>query len=87
VKSQSRDTAAAVGLTDRGALVPGMKADVNVIDFEKLAVRAPEIIHDLPAGGARFQQRADGYLATIVSGQVTYEDGAPTAALPGRLIR
>jgi N-acyl-D-aspartate/D-glutamate deacylase len=64
-----------------------MKADINVIDFDNLQVRAPRIVHDLPAGGARLQQTADGYLATIVSGEVTYENGAATDALPGRLIR
>jgi N-acyl-D-aspartate/D-glutamate deacylase len=87
VRRQTRDTARAVGLTDRGVLAPGMKADVNVIDFDRLRVRAPEIVHDLPAGGARLEQKADGYLATLVSGEPTYERGAPTGALPGRLIR
>jgi N-acyl-D-aspartate/D-glutamate deacylase len=87
VKSQAADTARAVDLNDRGVLAPGMKADINVIDFERLKVRAPEIVHDLPAGGARLQQKADGYVATIVSGQVTYENGEATEALPGRLIR
>jgi N-acyl-D-aspartate/D-glutamate deacylase len=87
VKSQSHDTARAVGLEDRGVLAEGWKADVNVIDFDKLQVRTPQIVHDLPAGGARLQQRADGYLATIVSGEITYLDGEPTESLPGRLIR
>ena len=87
VKSQTHDTARAVELTDRGVVAPGMKADINIIDFDNLQVRAPEIVHDLPAGGARLQQKADGYLATIVSGEVTYENGEATAALPGRLIR
>ena len=87
VKSQTHDTARAVELTDRGTLEPGMRADVNVIDFDNLKVRAPEIVHDLPAGGARLQQRADGYLATVVHGQVTYEGGEATDVLPGRLIR
>ena len=87
VKSQSHDTARAVGLEDRGVLAQGWKADVNVIDFAKLQVRTPQIVHDLPAGGARLQQLADGYLATIVSGEITYLDGEPTDALPGRLIR
>ncbi len=87
VKRQTHDTARAVELTDRGTLEPGMKADINVIDFDNLKVRAPEIVHDLPAGGARLQQRADGYLATIVSGAVTYVNGEATDALPGRLIR
>ncbi|MCZ6656137.1 MAG: amidohydrolase family protein [Gammaproteobacteria bacterium] len=87
VKNQTHDTARAVELTDRGIVAPGMKADINIIDFDNLQVRAPEIVHDLPAGGARLQQKADGYLATIVSGEVTYENGEATDALPGRLIR
>jgi N-acyl-D-aspartate/D-glutamate deacylase len=87
VKSQTRDTARAVALNDRGIVAPGMKGDLNVIDFANLRVRAPAIINDLPAGGARLQQRADGYLATIVSGEVTYRNGEATDALPGRLIR
>lgn len=87
VKSQSRDTAMAVGLSDRGLLAAGKKADINVIDFDQLKVSTPEIVHDLPAGGARLQQRAEGYLATVVSGEVTYRNGEATDALPGRLIR
>ena len=87
IKSQTHDTARAVELSDRGTLEVGMKADVNVIDFDNLRVRSPGIVHDLPAGGARLQQRADGYLATVVNGQVTYENAEPTDALPGRLIR
>lgn len=86
-KRQTQDTARAMNLTDRGVLAPGMKADVNIIDFDNLRVRLPEIVHDLPAGGARLQQRADGYLATIVSGQVTYRQGEATDVLPGRLLR
>jgi N-acyl-D-aspartate/D-glutamate deacylase len=87
IKRQTSDTARAVNLHDRGVLSEGMKADINIIDFDNLRVRAPQIVHDLPAGGARLQQTADGYLATIVSGEVTYENGAATDALPGRLIR
>lgn len=87
IKSQTHDTARAVELNDRGTLQVGMKADLNVIDFDNLKVRSPEIVHDLPAGGARLQQRADGYLATVVNGQVTYENAEATDALPGRLIR
>lgn len=86
-KRQTQDTARAMNLTDRGVLAPGMKADVNIIDFDNLRVRLPEIVHDLPAGGARLQQRADGYIATLVSGQVTYHRGEATDALPGRLLR
>jgi N-acyl-D-aspartate/D-glutamate deacylase len=87
VKRQSRDTARAVDLHDRGEITPGMKADVNVIDFANLNNRAPEMVHDLPAGGARLEQKAEGFLATVVSGEVTYERGEATDALPGRLIR
>ncbi|MEE8077359.1 MAG: amidohydrolase family protein, partial [Pseudomonadales bacterium] len=86
-KSQSFDTARAVGLSDRGIVSVGKKADLNVIDYDNLRVTTPEIVHDLPAGGARLQQKAHGYLATVVSGEITYENGIPTDALPGRLIR
>ncbi len=87
VKAQSRDTAVAVGLTDRGLLAPGFKADLNVIDFEGLTLHAPQMSYDLPAGGKRLLQKVDGYLHTIVSGQETYTNGTPTEALPGRLVR
>ena len=87
VKSQSRDTARAVDLVDRGTLELGMRADINVIDFENLNVSLPEIVHDLPAGGARLQQKAEGYLATICHGDITYRYGNETDLLPGRLIR
>ena len=87
VKKQTHDTARAVDLHDRGVLAPGMKADLNVIDFDNLNMTAPEIVQDLPAGGSRFEQKTSGYLATVVSGEVTYRDGAATDALPGRLIR
>jgi hypothetical protein len=63
------------------------EADINVIDFDELGHRRPEIRHDLPAGGRRLVQKATGYLATIVDGWVTYQDGKPTDPLPGRLIR
>ena len=87
IKAQSRDTARAVGLSDRGTIEPGMRADINLIDFDNLRVRVPRIVNDLPAGGARLEQLADGYLATMVAGQVTYQNGEATDALPGRLIR
>ncbi len=87
VKFQTLDTARAVGLNDRGVIAAGMKADLNVIDLVALRALRPTIVHDLPAGGARFQQRAEGYLATVVSGQVTYRNGDPTDVLPGRLIQ
>jgi N-acyl-D-aspartate/D-glutamate deacylase len=87
VRRQTRDTARAVGLGDRGVLAPGMRADVNVIDFENLRLRPPEMHFDLPAGGKRLLQRADGYLHTFVAGAETYADGVHTGALPGRLVR
>jgi N-acyl-D-aspartate/D-glutamate deacylase len=87
IKAQSRDTARAVGLCDRGVLSPGYQADINLIDYERLTLPAPEIASDLPAGGRRLLQRADGYVATIVRGEVVYERGEPTGALPGRLVR
>jgi N-acyl-D-aspartate/D-glutamate deacylase len=87
VRRHTRDTARTVGLLDRGVLAPGYRADVNVIDFERLHARAPEIRHDLPAGGRRLVQPADGYVATVVAGEVTYEHGEASDALPGRLVR
>lgn len=80
-------TAATVGLTDRGLLAPGMKADINVIDFDRLQLRAPEIVYDLPAGGKRMLQKVDGIVATIVNGRITYRNGEHTGELPGRLVR
>ncbi len=87
VKRLSRDNAMAVGLTDRGLLKPGLKADINVIDHDRLAVHAPEVRYDLPGGGRRLVQRTEGYEATIVSGLPVYRGGAATSALPGRLVR
>ena len=76
-----------VGLGDRGRLVPGGKADINVIDLDRLRVAAPHPVRNLPGGGRRLEQKAEGYRATIVSGEVTYRDGAFTGVLPGRLVR
>jgi len=87
VKRQTADTAALVGLFDRGALAPGKKADLNLIDPDELALAHPEIVYDLPAGGKRLVQRARGYRATLVSGEVVLENGEPTGALPGKLVR
>ena len=87
VKAHSADTATLVGLNDRGTLEPGKKADVNLIDFERLGIGPPEMVFDLPAGGKRLIQRATGYRATLVSGHVTFEDGEATGELPGKLIR
>ena len=87
IKRQTRDNANFFGLHDRGVLAPGMKADVNLIDMDRLTLRPPHIVHDLPAGGRRLVQEADGYLATIQSGAVTFEEGTHTGALPGKLVR
>ncbi|MES2895850.1 MAG: amidohydrolase family protein [Pseudomonadota bacterium] len=87
IRMQTNDTAKAVGLYDRGLIAEGYRADLNVIDYENLTLKAPAVAYDLPTGGRRLVQRADGYVATIVAGQVTYRDGEPTGALPGRLLR
>jgi N-acyl-D-aspartate/D-glutamate deacylase len=87
IKRLSSDNARAIGLADRGLLRPGLKADINVIDYDRLRLRAPEIAYDLPAGGKRLVQRTEGFDATIVSGAVVYRYGEATGALPGRLIR
>jgi N-acyl-D-aspartate/D-glutamate deacylase len=87
VKRQTSDSARHVGWHDRGLVRPGYKADLNVIDFDALEIRAPYIVHDLPAGGRRLLQRANGYRCTIKSGEVTFENGESTGALPGRLVR
>jgi N-acyl-D-aspartate/D-glutamate deacylase len=77
----------AVGLVDRGVIAPGYKADLNLIDYDRLQLRTPEVVYDLPSGARRLIQRASGYRATIVSGTVTQRDDMPTGALPGRLVR
>ncbi len=87
VRFLTRAPAEAVGLLDRGLVRPGKKADLLVFDLDALGVARPQIHWDLPAGGRRFLQRATGYRATVVSGQVTYRDGIVTDALPGRLVR
>jgi N-acyl-D-aspartate/D-glutamate deacylase len=87
IRMITRDTAAAVGLNDRGLLAPGYKGDCNVIDFDRLTLHRPEMVYDLPSGGGRLFQKADGYRATVVGGIVTQVDGAPSGALPGRLVR
>jgi N-acyl-D-amino-acid deacylase len=87
VAMQTHDTAKLYGLNDRGVIAPGMKADVNVIDLEKLRILAPEMVFDLPAEGRRLIQKAEGYRATIVSGSVTFENGVATGEMPGRLVR
>merc|ERR1712232_410160 len=75
VRKQTAETAAMIGLTDRGELRPGMKADINIIDFEKLGVLAPEYVKDLPLGAGRWLQGAAGYKMTLCCGVVTFQDG------------
>jgi N-acyl-D-aspartate/D-glutamate deacylase len=87
VQRQARDTARAVGLLDRGVIAPGYKADINVIDMERVRLRRPEMRFDLPGGGRRLLQRADGYLHTFVNGVEIYREAEPTDDLPGRLVR
>ena len=87
VQKQSRDTARLFGLTDRGTLEPGMKADLNIIDHDRLTLHPPKLVADLPAGGQRFDQQATGYVATMVSGVVTRRHGVSTGATPGKLLR
>jgi N-acyl-D-aspartate/D-glutamate deacylase len=87
VHLQTGRTAAVYGLTDRGVLAPGKRADVNLVDLEGLRLHAPEMVFDLPAGGRRLVQHVEGYRATVVAGQVTFENGEATGARPGRLVR
>jgi N-acyl-D-aspartate/D-glutamate deacylase len=87
VQRQARDTARFVGLLDRGMLAPGYRADINVIEIDRVRLHRPEMHFDLPGGGRRLLQRADGYLHTFVNGIETYRAGEPTEALPGRLVR
>ncbi len=87
VKKMTRDTARLYGLEDRGVVAPGYKADLNLVDFERLNLRLPEMVHDLPGGARRLIQRADGWKTTICSGEVTFQDGEHTDAVPGRLVR
>jgi len=87
VRKLSSDTARAYGMMDRGELKPGYLADLNVIDFDRLRLHRPEAVHDLPAGGKRLVQRVEGYRYTIKSGEVTFDDGVHTGALPGTLVR
>jgi N-acyl-D-aspartate/D-glutamate deacylase len=87
VKRLTADNAHEMGLHDRGLLKPGLKADINVLDYDNMRLRRPEVVYDLPAGGKRLVQRTDGFDATIVSGAVVYRQGEATGALPGRLLR
>jgi N-acyl-D-amino-acid deacylase len=87
VHAQTQRTAQLFDFHDRGALLPGMKADLNVIDFDGLRIHPPQMVFDLPAGGRRLIQKVDGYRATVSNGELTFENGEPTGALPGKLVR
>jgi len=87
IKKQTKDTAETFGLFDRGEIKSGMLADINIIDFDKLNVSHPTMIHDLPLGGRRLVQNSEGYIATIKNGLIVSENGKPNGVLPGKLIR
>ena len=87
VKKQTQDTARLFGMYDRGTLEPGKKADINLIDLDALRIETPEMVYDLPAGKPRLLQKAHGYEATIVSGQIVQEQGQETGTRPGQLVR
>jgi N-acyl-D-amino-acid deacylase len=87
VKKQTADTAALYGFSDRGMVKAGLKADLNIIDFDRLGFDPPRMIHDLPAGGPRLMQKARGYVATLVSGEIIQRNGEDTGRRPGKLVR
>ena len=87
IKALTADSAAAVELNDRGRIAMGLKGDLNVIDIDALTIERPKIVYDLPTGCGRLDQKATGYVATIVSGVPTYRNGVATGHLPGRLVR
>ena len=87
IRMQTYETSQLLGIKDRGLLVEGLKADINVIDFDNLTIHEPEIVNDLPAGGRRLVQKASGYSYTIVSGEIAFKDGEATGKLNGHLIR
>jgi N-acyl-D-aspartate/D-glutamate deacylase len=87
IRKQAADTARLYGFNDRGILAPGRRADINLIDFQNLALGKPEVHHDLPAGGARILQRSTGYVGTFVAGVQTRDHDGDTGERPGRLIR
>jgi N-acyl-D-aspartate/D-glutamate deacylase len=87
IKRLTSDNARAIGLDDRGLIRRGAKADINIIDYDRLRIRPPQVAYDLPSGGRRLMQRTDGFVATLVNGEVVMRDGQATGALPGRLVR
>jgi N-acyl-D-aspartate/D-glutamate deacylase len=87
VKILTSEPAAVYGLRDRGVVEPGLKADLNLIDPVAIAPSEMEVVRDLPAGAKRVLQRTEGFVATVVGGQVVQRDGVDTGARPGRVIR
>ena len=87
VHRMTQATATLLGFDDRGVLAPGLRADLNVIDHDRLALGHPMVCRDLPAGGRRLVQKAIGYELTMLKGEIVYRHGEPTGALPGRLVR
>ena len=87
IKKQTKDTAELFGITDRGVITEGKKADINIIDFDELSLQPPELVSDLPAGGTRYIQKAKGYDYTLVNGVITREKDQDTGQRPGRLLR
>lgn len=87
VKMQTSETAALYGLDDRGTIEVGRLADMNLIDIENLRLERPELVHDLPGGGRRLLQNAQGYVWTMKRGEITMREGRPTGARPGQLVR
>jgi N-acyl-D-aspartate/D-glutamate deacylase len=87
IKKQTKDLADYIGLKDRGLIKEGFKADLNIIDFDNLRLLPPNLISDLPAGGKRLMQKANGYTATIVNGEVIVKNNIFTGKRPGRLVR
>ncbi len=87
IKRLSSDNARAIGLEDRGLVRPGLKADLNVIDYDNLRIKPPHVVYDLPAGGRRLMQETVGYTATILGGEIVHANGKATGKTPGRLVR
>ena len=87
IHNQTQRTANFYGMLDRGLIAPGMKADINVIDYESLTIHPPEMVYDLPASARRLVQRVDGYRLTMCSGEIIRENGDNTGAMPGKLVR
>jgi len=87
VRKLTQETARMYGLNDRGIIARGMRADMNLVDYDAVRLRQPEMVYDLPGGGKRLIQKAEGYRYTFCNGEVTYENGQHTGAMPGRLLR